>query len=96
MPGLRPDPRRRRAPAHPGCRSGLLKQCTEGPVPNTAGPTQECIDSFNAFADSGVCATGASLSKCCAAVAGLGSCLGDIEAAMEKEPEKYANTLAAM
>lgn len=48
------------------------------------------------MADSGVCGKDASLSKCCAALSALGTCLDDIVAAMEKEPAKYADTLDTM
>jgi hypothetical protein len=77
----------------------LLEQCTS-PTPSpkpSDQPSQQCIDDFNAMVDSGACSKGASASKCCAALSAVGSsCLDAIEAAMEQEPEKYANTLSAL
>lgn len=94
------------APTHLRRSESLLEQCSApnpspGPSPNPSpgpsnGPTQQCIDSFNAMVDSAVCDKGSPMDKCCAAFAALGFCLDDIVAAMEKEPMKYADTLAAM
>jgi hypothetical protein len=61
------------------------------------GPSDGCVHDFNALVQSGVCGKDSSLSECCAALSEVGSsCLAAVEAAMEEEPEKYADTLSAI
>lgn len=44
------------------------------------------------FDESGACSNGSPMDGCCSALAGLGTCLDSIVAAMEKDP-KYTDML---
>ena len=61
-------------------------------APPTSQPTEQCIAGFNAAMD-GPCGKSGSVTECCAALKGLGSCLESIAAAMSAQGDKYAESL---
>lgn len=77
------------------CSEATRTQCGDGPSPspspNPHEPSQQCVADFNA-AMKGPCGQGSTVSMCCSAVKGLGSCLDDIMAVMAQKAE-YAGAL---
>ena len=60
----------------------------------SAGPTQQCIASFNTMVQSGLCGQGSPMPVCCSAMAAVGnSCLDAMEAAMAQDPRNYGQLL---
>ena len=78
------------------CSKSIRKQCGGGPSPSPNPtpdePTEKCVADFNA-ATTGPCGSGSTVTTCCAALKGLGSCLDDIMSAMAQQKDKYADQL---